>query len=308
MPTLILTPRFTADAQALWQAASQLGWAVERLTSWRVPTELQGVAEPVLYLETLFGPTLAEQFGRRLLEPPIDWLPRLPLELRRRDVRLMPLGAARHLAEPAFIKPPNDKSFPARVYTGADLPTGYDDEMPVLVAEIVRWEVEFRCFVLHRQPRTLSVYLRAGQPQRANDFAASGAELAAAEAMVRAVCAHPQVELPTTAVLEVGIIAERGWAVVEQNAAWGAGLYGCDPVAVLEVLRHAAVPMGEWVLRRGFIRTRRVSAGHAFSPKSDELNQKACPALTRRVLIKPVACYMLRVTPHPFSAFSYPTK
>jgi hypothetical protein len=30
MPTLILTPRFTDDAQALWRAAQRLGWNVER--------------------------------------------------------------------------------------------------------------------------------------------------------------------------------------------------------------------------------------------------------------------------------------
>ncbi|MEP0802688.1 hypothetical protein NDI37_21395 [Funiculus sociatus GB2-A5] len=41
--------------------------------------------------------------------------------------------------------------------------------------------------------------------------------------------------------MDVGVIQGRGWAVVEQNAAWGAGLYGCDPIEVLEVLRYAVV-------------------------------------------------------------------
>jgi hypothetical protein len=44
-------------------------------------------------------------------------------------------------------------------------------------------------------------------------------------------------------VLDVGIITNRGWAVIEQNAAWGSGIYGCDPVQVLEVIRHAANPI-----------------------------------------------------------------
>jgi hypothetical protein len=39
----------------------------------------------------------------------------------------------------------------------------------------------------------------------------------------------------------VGLIAGRGWAVVEANHCWGAGIYGCDPPAVLEVLRAAFV-------------------------------------------------------------------
>ena len=203
---------------------------------------MRAVPEPVLYLEALFGPTLAEQFGLRLLEPAVDWLPRLPEDFRRRRVSLMPLRSARRLAEPAFIKPPNDRSFPARVYTGAELPDGYDEDSPVLAAEVARWEAEFRCFVLDRRPRTLSVYLRGGELQRERGFAATGAELAEAEELVRAVCADRRVDLPRAAVLDVGVIAGRGWAVVEQNAAWGAGLYGCDPAAVLEVLRHAAVP------------------------------------------------------------------
>ncbi len=71
--------------------------------------------------------------------------------------------------------------------------------------------------------------------------AAADAELAEAESFVRGVVADGRVDLPRAAVLDVGVIAGRGWAVVEQNAAWGAGLYGCDPAEVLAVIRHAAV-------------------------------------------------------------------
>lgn len=240
MPTLILTPRFTEDAQALWRAAGQLGWGVERLTSWRVPDELRSIPEPVLYAESLFAPSLADQFNLRLLEPAIDWLPRLPREYRKRRVSLTTLRAARALAEPAFVKPAKDKSFPPGVYTGAQLPEGYEEDSPVLVAEVVAWEKEFRCFVLDRQPRALSVYVRSGELQREQGFSASDAELADSESFVRAVLADARVDVPRATVLDVGVIAGRGWAVVEQNAAWGSGIYGCDPVAVLEVLRHAA--------------------------------------------------------------------
>jgi hypothetical protein len=46
MPTLLLSPRYTDDAQALWRAAGRLGWRVERLRGWRVPDELLTVPEP----------------------------------------------------------------------------------------------------------------------------------------------------------------------------------------------------------------------------------------------------------------------
>jgi hypothetical protein len=202
---------------------------------------LRSIPDPVLYLEALFGPTLAEQFGLRLLEPSVDWLPRLPEQFRKRHVSLTSLRAAREIVEPVFIKPPNDKSFPARVYAGSELPEGYDEDSLVLIAEIVTWEKEFRCFVLDREPRALSVYLRSGELQREVGFAASTSELTEAESIVRTVLADARVDLPRAAVLDVGVIAGRGWAVIEQNAAWGSGIYGCDPVQVLEVLRHAAV-------------------------------------------------------------------
>ena len=47
--------------------------------------------------------------------------------------------------------------------------------------------------------------------------------------------------LPRACVIDVGYIEGRGWACVEQNAAWGAGLYACDAERALEVIRHASV-------------------------------------------------------------------
>jgi hypothetical protein len=50
-------------------------------------------------------------------------------------------------------------------------------------------------------------------------------------------------ELPPAVVIDVGRMTGRGWGVVEANAAWASGLCGCDPAAVLAVLRRAAVPV-----------------------------------------------------------------
>lgn len=49
----------------------------------------------------------------------------------------------------------------------------------------------------------------------------------------------PIVPAPLGVVLDVGVIEGRGWAVVEANAAWGSGIYGCDPAAILPVLARA---------------------------------------------------------------------
>lgn len=240
MPTLILTPRQTPDSQSLWRAANRAGWRVVRLPSWRVPEQLLGVVEPVLYAEALFAPSLAAALNIELVGPSEDWLVQLPDHYRRRTVTLSPLGAARALTTPAFIKPPNDKSFPAAVYCGNELPTDFADDMNVLVAEIVHWSNEFRCFVKDRKLAAISLYARDGELQQATDFACRDEELVLATDFVTGLLADPSVPLPQAVVIDVGYIKDRGFAVVELNAAWGAGLYACNPDAVLPVLRAAS--------------------------------------------------------------------
>lgn len=242
MPTLILTPRFTEDTQALWQAAVRLGWQVERLSSWRIPDHIKGIAEPVLYSEALFGPTLGEQIGLLLANPPEDWLVQLPFEYRKRNIILTTLGEARAHPGPAFIKPPNDKSFPASVYSGSELPQEYEDAMSVLISDVVHWDSEFRCFILDRQLMTFSLYARDGELQREQGFAYVEAEAVELADFVSRLLGDERVPLPRATVVDVGVIKGKGWAVVEQNAAWGAGIYGCDPDCCLEVIRHAATP------------------------------------------------------------------
>lgn len=239
MPTLILTPRYSDDTQTLWKAAAARGWSVERLGRWQVPEHLQQAHEPVLYAEALFGPTLAEQLGISLASPPDDWLVRLPEPYRRRDIRLMTLAEARRLPAPAFIKPPNDKTFPAHVYAPDALPEGYDEAMPVLVSDIVHWACEFRCFIHDRTLVACSIYSRDGELQKDNGFTCTVEELYEVRTFVEALLGDDRVDLPVATVMDIGLIEGRGWAAVEQNAAWGAGIYGCDPDAVLDVL-HAA--------------------------------------------------------------------
>lgn len=112
--------------------------------------------------------------------------------------------------------------------------------MPVLVAEVVQWEIEFRCFVLDRQVKTMSIYLWNGELQRDVQFYSSDDEQEEVLRFAQTVLADSSVNVPRSFVLDVGTISGRGWAVVELNSSWGAGIYGCDPKMVLEVVRYSA--------------------------------------------------------------------
>jgi hypothetical protein len=243
-PVLLLPPRMTDGSQTLQRAALALGWRVERLENWRPPLWLRD--EPlVFYGEPLFADVVAGPLGLALLEPTPDWLTTLPSQYLRREVRAATLAEGKRCETPTFIKPALDKCFPAGVYaSGAALPATIGmlpETTPVLLAEPVQWEIEFRCFVLERALATMSPYLRAGALVEAEDgsWPASPDETVEAAHYIQAVLADRAVPLPPAVVVDIGRIAGRGWAIIEANAAWGSGLYGCDPERVLAVLRRA---------------------------------------------------------------------
>jgi ATP-grasp domain, R2K clade family 2 len=242
MPTLLLSARQTDDAQKLWRACIAEKWEVVRVHGWRVP-EISS-KDVAVYGEPLFAHHVAQSLGLRLLEPPIDWLPKLPHRWRCRDVQLSTLGEARNTTWRSFIKPADEKCFDARIYSsGADLPTQgpLPEDMPVLVQEIVQWTTEFRCFVLDRKLLTASPYWHNGQLAKSEDgsWFAGNDQLEDAIRFCNSVLEDKNVSLPDAIALDVGIIQDSGWAVVECNAAFSSGIYGCDPVEVLRVLRRA---------------------------------------------------------------------
>ena len=127
--------------------------------------------------------------------------------------------------------------------TGADLPTEdrVDASIPVLRSGIMDFGLEVRCFIEEREIVTLSPYWR--NDELALDPAGNWPFLLGEEEAARTfackVLTDPKVTLPPACTLDVGLDARGAWAVIEANPCWGAGLYGCDPAAVLKTIRIA---------------------------------------------------------------------
>jgi hypothetical protein len=244
MPTLLLPPRLTDDSVKLWRAAGAAHWQTLRLARWQAPEDLDP-ADIAVYGG--FFIALAETLGISLLEPPVDWLAALPQEFSKRTIRFMPLAAARRCPDRAFYKPSDDKCFLAGIYeSGAlvDPAAQLPDNLPVLLSDIVSWQIEFRTFALDGKIVALSPYIRNHQRLETADgqFPASDDEFAAAHAFASSVIDACKDSLPPAIVIDVGLLPDRGWAVIEANCAWAAGIYGCDPRAVLPALRRACIP------------------------------------------------------------------
>jgi hypothetical protein len=261
MPTLILPPRYTEDSISLWRAAKELGWKVERLQSWKVPSNtIDSIV--VIYGESLFSAMVSESLEISLIEPTFDWLVNLPLKYLKRQIQYKPLGQLEKIEEKIFIKPADDKCFRAKVYEPGEIILSADllpNNTPILISEVVDWVSEFRSFTIDRQLATISIYARNGktaQDDEGNWFASKD-EITEVKNFLNDFLADPEVVLPPSVVVDIGFIVDRGWAVIEANPSWESGIYGCDPYEVLKVISRASIKNSlltdqdkQWIINR----------------------------------------------------------
>lgn len=232
------------------------------------PGDLAGVVDSVVGRSVHWygGPRGADRVGGRLglglLEPPDDWLVRLPREFTGRRVVLTSLAEAWAGTSPVFVKPPSEKSFPAAVYAdGSRLPRsgdGVGPETSVLVSEVVAFAGEYRLFVLDGRVVAASRYAVHGRLDPAPlDQDAHEREV---RAFAERLLAATGDELPSAVAVDVGLLRNletrrESWAVVEANMAWFAHSYAADPGGVLDVVLRATGPRRRFAARdRGFLR------------------------------------------------------
>lgn len=245
MPTLILASRSVVHDRALADAATVAGWHVRACD--RDP--LATCDDPVVYVTTDLALAAARQLKLAQLEPPFDLLARVPDRFRRRTVEFARFADVARLRRATFVKPadPLDKWFDAGVYSDPrDIRTRGDSrpEAPVLLSEPVEWSAEYRCFVLEGAVVAASPYLSFGRPAwKPFDPSRPVGVPRSSLALVDSLCAAMRGRLPPALVVDVGLIPDRGWAVVEFNPVWSAGLLGADPLAVLPALRRATRPV-----------------------------------------------------------------
>lgn len=140
----------TSTTVLLAEAAAGRGMKVRSLAE---ADALTASAEAAVhwYGGPLAADRIADTLALGLLEPPDDWLAKLPQEFTGRHVELTTLAEAWQTRHPVFAKPPSDKSFPAAVYAdGSRLPRTGEGvaDTAVLLSDVVTFAVEYRLFVL----------------------------------------------------------------------------------------------------------------------------------------------------------------
>lgn len=245
MPTLILSSSYNTESRILRSAAQSLDWETFRFQGDNIPTWYEAKdKQHAIYCTVPKAFDVARRLDSILLGCSGSWLSSLPDKFTGRRIETLELKDAICLEEHCFIKPALGKSFDAATRTGQALRSQTSHLPPSLlvhVSDVVEWEMEYRCFAKDKEVKTLSPYRRGDALFSSYASPLRGPRREADAAREFANLVLSSVPCPSAFVLDVGIIRGRGWSVVEPNECWGAGVYGCTPSEVLEVLLAATV-------------------------------------------------------------------
>ena len=225
--TLVISDKPDIERDAVAASWVDAGGDVLRLGRFWDPPVLDPSSTRV-YGADSFCQVLAQKVGLSLLSPPDDLLLHLPATVTKRTLSRTIAGDVMSLTYPAFVKSMVPKLMRSRVYESADAVAaechGLEPETELLVSEIVTLIAEARAWVLDGEVVSIACY-------EGEHSTVEAAEL------VREVAKSTLV--PATCVIDVALTTDRGWIALEANAAWGAGLTGCDPAAAVRCIALA---------------------------------------------------------------------
>ncbi|NUM32976.1 MAG: ATP-grasp domain-containing protein [Candidatus Brocadiae bacterium] len=173
----------------------------------------------------------------------LTWVTRLPQQIVKRDIYVTTLQKALEIKKRCFVKPSIGKFFRSGLYNQKSLSKAtknLPNNMLVQIQEPVIWTAEYRCFVVEKRTVSVSSYFSNSHQLF---FNASNSELKEAKRFANSIFEEYDIDTPPSFTLDIGIIKSEGWAVVECNEAWAAGIYSCDPVKVLKALLKASIPI-----------------------------------------------------------------
>jgi len=225
--TLVITDKPDLERDAVADAWSAAGGEVLRLGRFWDPPALDPKYVRV-YGADSYCQVLAQKLGLVLVSPPDDVLLHLAPDLTKRVLRSTTLAELGTVAFPAFIKTFVPKLIRSRVYeSAADLGAearGLEPYTALIVSEIVKFVAEARSWLLAAEVLSIACY-------------EGDVDVTIARQLAAAIARDPAMTSPC--VVDLGLTDDRGWLVIEANAAWGAGLNGCDPAAAAQCIAMA---------------------------------------------------------------------
>ena len=206
--TLLVPDKLDVERDAVAPAWEQHSGPVLRVGRFWDPPPVERTSVR-LYGSDTFGLVLAKKLSLDLVSPPDRILGTVPPALLSRALRITTLDAAGP-TWPVFIKPVVPKQFKSAVYPSREALTaetgGLGSDVEIIVSDVVQFIAEARAFVLDDEVQACAVYEGEADVHGATAFASQVART---------------LDLPRTVVVDVGLLPDSRWALVELNATWG---------------------------------------------------------------------------------------
>lgn len=228
--TLLVPEKADEERDAIAAAWELAGGAVLRLGRFWDPPQLAAHAVRV-YGHDTFCLVLQQKLGLTLTSPADDLLFAVPESLLGRKLTRCRRTGLADLSFPVFVKSLVPKRIRSRIYESSDEvlreSAGLDEDAEFLASEVLALTAEARAFVLEGQVLDAAAYEGTPDLGEARTFLAKSL---------------PALDLPRAVVIDLARLAGGTWALLEFNAAWGAGLNGCKPDLVLPAIEAASRP------------------------------------------------------------------
>lgn len=235
-PLLLLHFRADVNTNDIWRAAIQSGWSTDRIHDHDAGERAKDRDVVRYYGNTLHASRIEDQLPFRFLPLDLTILTKTPFSKRR--ISLIRLDAFTMVHEPTFIKPAQEKWFPARVYQPGEMPAPDGGTLPsdlIYIQDPVTFINEVRCFVLDGKVQTASYY------RVSKEYCPVGIDETGWTQEIDDMAAQLAPSYPRGVVLDFGYTDRGEWSFIEPNEAWASGIYGCDPVKCLDVIAASQV-------------------------------------------------------------------
>jgi hypothetical protein len=241
-PSLVVTQPLSQMTTLIAHIAHVERWNIIRNVGGLLSSEVLD-GEVCLYGDCQQVCGIAERNGLLLFAPDARWLCELPQEYLGRHLEIVSWSQARLMAQRCLVDLLYDENFTPAIYDdGASLPmdAGIPEDAETMVAALLAFEYEFRCFIVEGVVVAMSPYAHHGRSFQGREVRNVPEPLyEEALAFSEALLADPRVESPPAFVVDVGLEPNGSWRVVKVQPAWSSEPFGCSPQGVLESLKRS---------------------------------------------------------------------
>lgn len=232
LQVLLIPEKTDAETAAVAEAWKRRGGEVRHLGKYWIKDDDLTKIPLAVYGNQTFSLILAQIYNFSLISPDDACIAELDQPWTGRTIELRTIEEINSAVFPVFIKPVVPKTFQAGVFQNYNafekVIRGLAQDEKILLSNIVAIEAEARSFVFEGQIMDLAVYEGEADIEEGKKFLTAFLQ------------AHTS-SLPKSLVIDLAFGSKTGWFVLEFNAAWGAGLNGCDADKVIDGIAGATI-------------------------------------------------------------------